>query len=468
MTNSASISTALCLAASDVEALIQGRMIAALSRTFVNSVQSFALCPIDSAKVNDTIEIQAWAKLEFCKIYSDSTELEKLSKITIWANDSLQQVLKERYKVFLICLRVYQLPTSIELPVNRLDSNKIGSFIKLPSYLTTNNSKSVLSDVVFQKRQQQLASLELPLHPDLEELYRLIVQSPTNDPATKLLEHDLSVFLGWANELPKMQFDPDLSWIRKISDVGNSSDGHEFEKLVRKGLLKLGFRNTLNDPKASLNPEATGGSAGLDAYCNLPYPLVAECKASKYENVPNSVSAQLIHLGNTNIGKLRFEESVKVIFAAGKLTDAAQKAAIENEMNIMRPETLQRLVELKSRYPGAINLLELEPYLRTSPFGEESEEKIHQYINSIEQNINVRIHIINLVKAHVERTREKDAEIGELVTAYLYSNPPKPLERRELLNILIELSSPLLGYLGRREGKNDNDRFYFLRDLIID
>ena len=49
------------------------------------------------------------------------------------------------------------------------------------------------------------------------------------------------------------------------------------------------------------------------------------------------------------------------------------------------------------------------------------------------------------------------------------SKPPKQLSREELHEILIELSSPLTGFLGRIKGDDwRRDRFYFLRDLLLD
>ncbi|WP_198920685.1 hypothetical protein, partial [Anaplasma marginale] len=56
-----------------------------------------------------------------------------------------------------------------------------------------------------------------------------------------------------------------------MAKVGNSSDGNEFEKLVRKGLIKLGFGNSNTNPKTSLDPDATGGAGGIDFYCETPY-----------------------------------------------------------------------------------------------------------------------------------------------------------------------------------------------------
>ena len=54
--------------------------------------------------------------------------------------------------------------------------------------------------------------------------------------------------------------------------------------------------------------------------------------------------------------------------------------------------------------------------------------------------------------------------------AYDASKPPKPIfSSQEFHEILIELSSPLAGYLGRDKGNGGTgDRFYYLRDLPIE
>ncbi|MFN6366124.1 MAG: DUF1802 domain-containing protein, partial [Aphanizomenon sp.] len=129
--------------------------------------------------------------------------------------------------------------------------------------------------------------------------------------------------------------------------------------------------------------------------------------------------------------------------------------------------TLQKLVELKAKYPGAINLLELKQYLEPGQI----DDKINEYIAKIEKEIKLRSHIIQLVKRHLEKTGAtgaKDAQVGDLCIAYLYDHPPQNLKHRELYDILIELSSPLTGYLGRiKEDDWKKDRFYYLRDLPI-
>ena len=258
-----------------------------------------------------------------------------------------------------------------------------------------------------------------------------------------------------------------MAWIQKIAEVGNSSDGQEFEKLVRRSLIKLGFTNSNRNPKTSLDPNATGGAGGIDFYCEKPYPVVGECKASKKESVPNSVTAQLIHLGHTHLGRAEFERAIKLIVAAGPLTDPARKAAIENQMNVIRPETLQRLVEFKEKYKGAIDLFKLERVLQQAPFGL-ADDKVNSAIDKISRDIKLRSHLVQLVKDYLENTGFERVSLHALHGAYAISNPPQPLKPEALHEILVELSSPLTGYLGRTKGRDGSDRFYFLRDLKVD
>ncbi|MEQ9670526.1 hypothetical protein [Coleofasciculus sp. G2-EDA-02] len=88
------------------------------------------------------------------------------------------------------------------------------------------------------------------------------------------------------------------------------------------------------------------------------------------------------------------------------------------------------------------------------------------YLVEVRQDIAVRSHIIQSVKSFQENTSLDAAGVDAIYGAYMGSSPPKPLMPNELRDILIELSSPLTGYLGRSRGNELNrDRFYFLRDL---
>jgi hypothetical protein len=281
-------------------------------------------------------------------------------------------------------------------------------------------------------------------------------------------DRDLRIFLEWEQPSPQPESFTDLNWIDRISAVGNSSDGYEFEKLVRKSFLQLGFTNSLNNIKASLDPDATGGAGGIDIYCDRPFSLVGECKASKYESVPNSVSAQLVHLGITHLGKETFDRSVKIIFAAGSLTSHAQQAAVQTKMNVMTPITLQRLVTLKADYPGSIDLRELEQCLKQEPFGADSDLKVNKYIDSIEQRIQNFAHIVSTLKNYLESQALQEIGIDKFHVAFGLFHPSQKYSEEELYHMMIELSSPLSGYLGRIKGHDwKGDRFYFLRDLTI-
>lgn len=486
MNNFVSIATALCLPAPDIEALLQGRMVVAMPRTFINPGQQFALYPCDlltnSLPVeqyyrssflpiaqttlaqlgSETVAIKAWARCELCQGLSDTDTLAALSRLTVWTTEGLQEVLRQRHHIFLSYLRVYQLPQKIEVAVNRNSQEKIGRFVGLPDSLTVTQSLPVLSDRIFAQRCRQLEKLEPPLHPELEELESAIALLPSSNLGAKELDQNIRIFLGWASNQTAKQVDSDLAWIQKIAEVGNSSDGQTFEKLVRRGLFKLGFRGS------GLAPDSTGGAGGMDFYCETPYPIVGECKATKTEKVPDGTPAQLLKIGMNHLGKEQYDRSIKLIVAAGELNFYALRTATENQMNVIKPETLKRLVELQAQQQGSIDLLELKLCLQQAPFGL-ADDKVNTYIDKVNQDIKLRSHIVELVKTHLQTTGDENVGVDSLHVAYLYSNPPQPLKPEKLHGILIELSSPLTGYLGRKEGDDwRRDRFYFLRELKVD
>jgi hypothetical protein len=488
MSKSILLQTALALPNPDIEALIQGRMIVAMPRMFLNPGRTFALYPANLsvdllsgdrhyrshflpvaknalAQLNsETVLITAWARCELCQMLNDPESLEALSQLTVWTTEALQQTVLEKPYLFLAYLRVYLLPQPFEIPVQ-----SSGNFVSLSKSLNVTDSTPVLSESIFAKRRQQLEKLEPPEHPELEELQSALVHLSTTNPKAKQLDAEIKIFLGWSENSPTSKPDIDLDWIKTIAQIGNSSDGNTFEKLVRQSLVKLGFANSNTNPRASLNPESTGGAGGLDFYCETPYPVAGECKASKHESVPNSVTAQLIHLGLTHLGQDRFDRSVKIILAAGPLTNPANQAAIGSKMNVIRPETLQRLVELKAKQPGSIDLLQLKPCLEQQPFGEEADAKVNRYIDDVREKLKVRSHVLSILKKYLETTGSERASVDSLSGAFSMSNPPKQLSREELHEILVELSSPLTGYAGRIKGDSlGRDRFYFLRDLLLD
>ncbi|PZU94667.1 MAG: hypothetical protein DCE90_14065 [Pseudanabaena sp.] len=104
---------------------------------------------------------------------------------------------------------------------------------------------------------------------------------------------------------------------------------------------------------------------------------------------------------------------------------------------------------------------ELKTCLEVEPFGEDANAKLLEFINKSELEIKLRSHIVNLAKK-----ANKEFGIEYLSGVYDSSGYPELREERELYDILIELSSPLAGYLGRIKGNDGTgDRFYYLRDL---
>jgi Domain of unknown function (DUF1802) len=417
------------------------------------------------------IKLKVWARCEYhWRINSQQKYLlQQIAQSTVWKLEALEHIFEQYQVLKLLILRVYRLSNPCIVNV-QTDS---GSFYwPQREDVMAMNSKSdtpVISEASFYKRKALLVAGEVYPYKDLEALQWQVEQIGSSNLAANLLNDDIKIFLGLSENSPTAKPDPDLDWIKTIAQIGNSSDGNTFEKLVRQSLVKLGFANSNMNPKASLNPESTGGAGGLDFYCETPYPVAGECKASKHESVPNSVTAQLIHLGLTHLGQDRFDRSVKIILAAGPLTNPANQAAIGSKMNVIRPETLQRLVELKAKQPGSIDLLQLKPCLEQQPFGEEADAKVNRYIDDVREKLKVRSQVLSILKKYLETTGSKRASVDALSGAYSMSNPPKHLSREELHEILVELSSPLTGYAGRIKGDNlGRDRFYFIRDLLLD
>ncbi|MBW4658146.1 MAG: DUF1802 family protein [Drouetiella hepatica Uher 2000/2452] len=460
MISSISINTAFCLAASDIEALIQGRMIAAISRTFINAIPYFAICPADISDNNQAIEIRAWARLEICKIYSNPVEIEKLSRLTIWNHQSLQDLLQERNKIFVAYLRVYQLDQAVKILSDRANPDKIGSFIRLPISLTGTTAKPALTDTLFKQRRHQLINLENPQHPELEELHTAIAQLPSPSLASQALGHQIKVFLGWADDSAKNQSDLDADWIKTIASLGDRSKelegksnyqaGTDFENITRRGLEYLGFK---------VDETCKGGAGGLDLFCSEPYPLVGECKAGK--SIPDRAVEELDRIGKRHLRE-NYMSAVRLIIGSGQPTKQLQESSITSKISIISAMTLEKLVKLQAQHPNSINLIELKRYLVPGQVNDE----IEKYIEVVSRDIKLRSHIVQIVKEHLKITSEDNADVGTLYGAYMHSTPHRFLTREELREILIELSSPLVGHLGRAKG-NDGDRFYFLRDLPI-
>ncbi len=416
------------------------------------------------------IQLKAWARCEYhWRINSQQKYLlQQIAHSTVWKLEALEHIFEQYQVLKLLILRVYRLSNPCVVNVQTESGAFYWPQCEDVMAMNSESDTPVIAEASFYKRKAILVAGEVYPYKDLEDLQLQVEQSGSSNLAANQLNDDIKIFLGWSENLPIAKPDPDLDWIKTIADVGNSSDGNGFEKLVRKSLIELGFASSNNKPEASLDPESTGGAGGLDFYCETPYQVVGECKATKSETVADGTPAQLIKLGHKHLQE-QYNRCIKIIMAAGQLNRHANQTAIGNQMNVIRPETLQRLVELKAKQPGSIDLLKLKPCLEQQPFGEEADAKVNRYIDDVREKLKVRSHVLSILKKYLETTGFERASVDALMGAHSMSNPPKQLSREDLHEILVELSSPLTGYAGRIKGENlGGDSFYFIRDLLLD
>jgi hypothetical protein len=474
-----SIANGLRISATNLDALKSGKIVGAFSQTFLALDKCFALYPDIQVPDSETINVEFWAECKNCESINNTFPLSNLSQFTALSIEELESIFQQRANIFLLSLRVYQLPNPIQV-----QPQATGNFVPLSEAVTIINPIPILNDEQFQEAQKQFQSIDLSVIPN-EISTASIVADEFLDIHPSLLDgfidevEPTTTSDGDLSEQPneteqqKMESANQLDWFDRIAAVGNSSGGHEFEKLVRKSFIALGFSNSNTNQKASLDPEATGGAGGIDLCCEYPYPVIGECKASANGKIPTDVCSQLIYLGQAHFQK-EYEKAIKLIIAAGSLNHHSNPVAIGNRMNVIRPETLEKMVKLKISYVGSINLRELKSCLEKEPFGEEANSKLLEFIEKseleIKPKIKLRSHIVQTVKEEQDDNQYLSVtEIRSTYNAKYVIDPKQKLSDPIVRDLLIELSSPLVGYLGRVEEDGKKcDRFYYLRDLPIE
>lgn len=487
---------ALSLPAPEVSALTQGRMILVLPSLFLGTGQPFFLYPAENsggaisleeiyrssflpdAKIalnqsqNNPVLIKSWAKCELChRLYDHPELLEKLAQLTIWTGEGLRAKIEEKNLKNLAYLRVYKLPEPFEIEAIAESSAKIGKFLGLSISANVSESIPILDDITFAKRQASIKNLEPPEHPELEELETAIAQFQTNPLSQKeqlglnLLKANLHQFLGWKTSQPaNLTDDSSLNWINEIAALGNRSKeqdegksnyqaGTDFENIVKQSLEFLGF---------TIDYAHKGGAGGLDLFCSKPYPMVGECKAGR--SLPDSTAEQLYRIGVRHLEKETYETAVKLIIGPGKPTSYLEQSAQKATISIINPMTLEKLVKLQAQYPGCVNLIELKDYLKAG----QMDDQIDKYIETVIKGLKLRSQIIKAIKelnTHNSSNLNLPTQNCSVVEVRVQHNAkyePK-LNDNAVRDLLIELSSPLTGYLGRTQ----DDQFYFLRELIV-
>jgi len=471
------LNTGLSLPALDIEALCQGQSILAMPQRFIVPGKRFVLCPT-GAVWHDTTPadlyqpdflasqpkagnpptatlVKAWAKCDLCQHFTDADKLAAFSLHTIWSATALLEYLHQAGHVFIAFFQVYHLPEPLDLPL--VNNGPVGGFVPLADYLDVDESQPALSEADFLSRKRQL----LDLKPALKAIE---VPEETTSPVTDPIPIAETV-PPLPAQAPVVDLVNSADWYDHISRVGNSSDGTTFERLVRKSFEFLGFSNTQHHPKANLNTDSTGGSGGLDFFADLPYPVVGECKATKHKRLGVAAHDQLYRNGVSHLGE-QYDACIKIIVVGGKLTEKAQNAVKDTRINVIRPEELQRLVILKQQYPNAVNLYQLKPVFEQTPFGEEANDQLKDFIDNIWKQLRERSEWVERVRLVQESRSGKPVNLDDIS---MYCNLTKldidlnsDVKRNFVRDLFIELSSPLIGCLNRV-----GDRFEFVKSLEI-
>jgi len=443
-----SLANGLRISATNFDALKSGKIVGTFSKTFLTIDRSFALYPDLQIENSDTITVEFWAECKNCESIDNTFPLTKLSELTSLPIEELESIFQQRASIFFVTLRVYKLPNSIQV-----QQQATGNFIPLPETITISEKAPILNDEQFQVVIDQSKDLVL------------VIISNESPKSTDWVIDIVEGSVPPQNEEIEQQKDTEFSWIKTISTLGDRSietdtgksnwqAGTDFENIAKKGLEFLGF---------TIDESHKGGAGGLDLFCSKPYPLTGECKAGK--SVPSRTTEELLKLGGMRLGIERFLDSAKLIIGAGKINPDVITASHEWKVSIIKAMTLQKLVELKAKYDGAINLFELKKYLQAG----QVDDKIEEYIQIIKCEIKLRSHIVQTVKEEQEDNQYVSVtEIRSTYNAKYVKFPQPKLDDSVVTDILIELSSPLAGYLGRVKGNGKTgDRFYYLRDLPI-
>jgi hypothetical protein len=418
---------AILLFRDNLSIVSQGQSIIALPQQQLYVGARFALCGLPEANP-PTLTVSVWAIVKHSETLYDADAQQFLIDQTPWTWDDILERRGSRPHLFIAALRVYQLPEPVNIPWNEQHRDRLGAFIPLGGIdIPTNTDRPVLDDHRFNQKLHALKTRQIPnpIEQCLEQL-----KSP---PAPVTIPNWVSTIVS-------------LGYRSREEDTGKSNyeAGTAFENIVKTSLEFLGF---------TIDEAHKGGAGGLDLYCSAPFPLVGECKAGK--KIPNATTKQLAGLGITKLGFDGYKNAAKLIIGSGDPTPPMLEDARQHHIIIMNPETLEALVQLKARYPGAVNLRELEPILKSGDISQ-----VEQYIANTRRQIELRRQILTALEIYQTNTQQESVSLQELRGAHNMQSPKIPLEELHLERLLYELSSPLLGHIGRT-----GDRYYHIRNL---
>lgn len=515
--NSITLSSALYLSNPEVTALVDGDTVVIASPFFMRPTQrGFALVSADlpstispedytgkysaiakqdalKHQLISSFKTRSWAFCTQCKAIKNPEELKTISRITIWNFSFFQKILETKPCIFLAFLRTYK-TSEQSVKLSQDVNGKNGRFVALSEPIEVDMSRPVLNDKKFNlacRKIKELREAEINKFEFASETTVEVPSSLAQEPGSNSvgLSHPTIESQNIINRvLPRLPFNNRggagaNAWISKIAEVGNSSNGNDFEKLVRKSFLELGFSCSNNNPKANLDPNKVGGSGGVDFYCESPYPIVGECKSTKTTTIPSGTPGQLIKLGHNNLQE-KYQECIKLIVAAGNLSNPASQTLKQNNIGMMSPEALQRIVEFRNKYksyPGALDLFELRDSCflddQQKQFGGPIDSKIEEYLLKLEKAMELKFNLVLFLHEYYQKKKKYlfsssprtffSCEAFDIYTEY-QERYEMPITQEEMREALIELSSPFVGCLGRITNPDPlKESYYWLRDLEV-
>lgn len=458
MTSQCIVKTVLRVKPDNLSCLLKGQAIAAISQTFIRPGQCLLICP-SSDDPKQEVTVDAWFRCQSCCALDNPDDVDNASLLTAVDAENLKDLVLAKGHIFLVNLRGYWLskPVSYSLNFN-------GQFAALPQSLNVVTALPILSNQTFLEKDK----LQPPKYPELEELYLEISKLSRTNLIENGLLRDIQLFLGCLPFQKSALSSPSLSWIKTIVKLGNRAleednqrksnhqAGTDFEHIVRQGLDFLGF---------TVDPQHKGGAGGLDLFCSEPYALAIECKCGR--SIPDNAVEQIDRIAKRHL-KDKYREASRLIIGPGIPTQQLKESSIYSAVSIMHPKSLQRLVEMQAKYPNSIDLVKLREHLKPGIV----DQGIDQYIEEdVLKKLRFYSQILNSISSYLKQNGTSEISTKEAIRVYRYANFSENLSDKEIHDILIELSSPFAGYLGRKKALDSNwiyDRFYYLRDLLVE
>jgi hypothetical protein len=418
-----SLTHALLLTTAELKPLLSGESIFCYPNIWISQQITCGLCAIPDDDP-DTIEVIAWADISPSeRFHDDDRTLPIIQTAEFGEWYELKQKLTSDDAVVVSALRVYHLdkPQRIHWRSEFRQSHR--RFIPYYPNGNASNDHPVLASEAFQRRSSCLKTRQIPIffgciHGWLKHSKRKIKNIP-----------------GWIETIEPLG----TRSIEEDTGKTNYKAGTDFENIVKDSLKDLGF---------TIDEEHKGGAGGLDLYCSTPFPLVGECKAGK--KIPNTTVQQLSGLGITKLEHEGYQNAAKVIIGPGKPSTQTKEGAKSHNILIMSPDMLQDLVKLHATYPGSIDLSQLEPILKSA-----NSDQLKQHIETIQRSLSYCQKIRKFLHQICQELELQNISSETLFVVYRLSNPKHIIEMDEFRHILIELSSPQFGYIGRT-----GDRYY--------